>query len=92
MLAKNIYTAWVNALATSNHVHVSLLWSRKKAGKVYAAYVERAKQQGKSVSPLTTVAISPDSLNLIEKIAVPNTDIAYDLIQKVLQNDLSRKD
>lgn len=86
------YTAWVNSLAANNHIHVSLLWSRKKAGKVYAAYMERAIQQGKSVPSLTAAAISPDSLNLIEKIAGPNTDVTDDLIQKVLQNDLSRKD
>lgn len=86
------YTAWVNSLAANNHIHVSLLWSRKKAGKVYAAYIERAKQQGISVPSLTAAAISPDSLNLIEKIAGSNTDVTDDLIQKVLQNDLSRKD
>lgn len=86
------YTKWVNALADKAHVHVSLLWNRKKAGRVYAAYEERANAQGKSVPAMEDVAVSADNFNLIEKIAGNNTDVADELIEKVLQGDMKRSD
>lgn len=86
------YTKWVNALADKAHVHVSLLWNRKKAGRVYAAYEERANAQGKSVPAMADVAVSADNFNLIEKIAGNNTDVADELIDKVLKGDMKRSD
>lgn len=86
------YTKWVNALADKAHVHVSLLWNRKKAGRVYASYEERANAQGKSVPAMEDVAVSADNFNLIEKIAGNNTDVADELIEKVLQGDMKRSD
>ena len=86
------YTKWVNALADKAHVHVSLLWNRKKAGRVYAAYEERANAQGKSVPAMEDVAVSADNFNLIEKIAGNNTDVADELIDKVLHGDMKRSD
>lgn len=86
------YTKWVNALADKAHVHVSLLWNRKKAGRVYAAYEERANAQGKSVPAMEDVAVSADNFNLIEKIAGNNTDVVDELIGKVLQGDMKRSD
>lgn len=87
------YTAWVNSLAASNHVHVSTLWSRKKAGKVYAEYMQRAAQQGKTVPSLSEANIPPDNLNLIAKIAGSNTEVADDLIHKsATSSELSRQD
>lgn len=76
------YTAWVNCLATNNHVHVSTLWSRKKAGKVYAEYLQRVEKQGKSAVALSELKISPDTLNLVSKIAGSNTRVADALIEK----------
>lgn len=86
------YTKWVNALADKAKVHVSLLWNRKKAGRVYAAYEERANAQGKSVPAMADVAVSADNFNLIEKIAGNNTDVADELIDKVLHGDMKRSD
>lgn len=86
------YTKWVNALADKAHVHVSLLWNRKKAGRVYASYEERANAQGKSVPAMEDIAVSADNFNLIEKIAGNNTDVADELIDKVLQGDMKRSD
>ena len=86
------YTKWVNALADKAHVHVSLLWNRKKAGRVYAAYEERANAQGKSVPAMADVAVSADNFNLIEKIAGNNADVADELIDKVLKGDMKRSD
>ena len=62
------YTSWVNSLADELHVHVSLLWARLKAGRNYAEYEARAEQQGRTVTPLANLAVSPDSLNLCAKL------------------------
>lgn len=86
------YTKWVNALADKAKVHVSLLWNRKKAGRVYAAYEERAKERGRTVPSMNAVKVSADNFNLIEKIAGNNTDVADELIDKVLQGDMKRSD
>ena len=86
------YTKWVNALADKAHVHVSLLWNRKKAGRVYAAYEERAKERGRTVPSMNAVKVSADNFNLIEKIAGNNTDVADELIDKVLHGDMKRSD
>lgn len=86
------YTKWVNALADKAKVHVSLLWNRKKAGRVYAAYEERAKERGRTVPSMNAVKVSADNFNLIEKIAGNNTDVADELIDKVLKGNMKRSD
>lgn len=86
------YTSWVNALAEKVKVHVSLLWNRKKAGKVYAAYQERAREKGKEVPEMKDLKVSADNFNLIEKIAGRNEDVADELIEKVIQGEMKRAD
>lgn len=86
------YTAWVNALAEKAHVHVSLLWNRKKAGKVYAAYEARAKEKGREVPKMADVKASADNFNLIEKIAGNNAQVADQLIDQLLNGGMSRSD
>lgn len=86
------YTGWVNALADKVKVHVSLLWSRKKAGKVYAAYEERAREKGCSVPKMDEIKVSADNFNLIEKIAGKNTEVVDELIGKVLHGEMKRSD
>ena len=86
------FTSWVNHLADSMHVHVSLLWARLKAGRSYAEYEARAEQQGRTVIPLADVAVSPDSLNLCEKVAGKNAAEMDKLIDKVVSGDLTRDD
>lgn len=86
------YTAWVNALADKLHVHVSLLWARLKAGKNYEEYERRAKRNGRSVVPLEDVVISPDSINLCERVAGKNGTEMDCLIDKVVKENLTRED
>lgn len=86
------FTAWVNELANKSKVHVSLLWSRKKAGKMYAEYQERAKAAGRSVPVMREVNVSPDNFNLVEKIAGANKAVADELMDKVVSGELKRKD
>ena len=86
------YTAWVNATASKNRVHVSILWSRKKAGKMYADYERRMEEKGKRAVPMEDVSISPDNFVLIDKIAGSDSTLADDLIDKSVDGVLTRKD
>lgn len=87
------FTAWINSLSTKLKIHVSVLWSRKKAGKIYSEYLSRAHAAGRSVTTLDDTAapsIPPESINYIDKIAGNNTAVADDLMDKLLNGDLSR--
>ncbi|MBQ8987238.1 MAG: hypothetical protein IJ100_08410, partial [Lachnospiraceae bacterium] len=86
------FTSWVNALADELSVHVSLLWARLKAGRTYAEYEERAAKQGRSIAPLEALSVSPDSLNLCEKVAGKNFAEMDRLIDKVVGGELTRED
>lgn len=87
------FTAWINSLSTKLKIHVSVLWSRKKAGKIYSEYLSRAHAAGRSVTTLDDTAapsIPPESINYIDKIAGSNTAVADDLMDKLLDGNLSR--
>ena len=86
------FTSWVNALADELGVHVSLLWARLKAGRTYAEYEGRAAKQGKSVTPLSALSVSPDSINLCEKVAGKSAAEMDELIDKVVGGELTRED
>lgn len=86
------FTSWVNSLAEKLEVHVSLLWARRKAGKNYAEYAKRAEQQGRQVRALDDLSVSPDSINLCEKVAGKNAVEMDRLIDKVIAGDLTRDD
>ncbi|WP_455539624.1 hypothetical protein, partial [Terrisporobacter sp.] len=86
------YTAWVNSLAERFKVHVSLLWSRKKAGKVYSEYATRMAKRGVEVAAIESISVSPDNFVLVEKIAGKNMNVADELIQKVVDGNLKRSD
>lgn len=85
------FTSWVNALAKDLNVHVSLLWSRKKAGKVYEEYRQRAMNAGRTVPELEDISASPDSLSLCEKVAGKNAAEMDRLIDEVLDGGLTRE-
>lgn len=86
------FTAWLNSLADKLQVNKSLLWARLKAGRCYTEYEERAKKRGKKVPSLDTLAVSPDSINLCEKIAGNNSAEMDSLIDKVIAGELTRSD
>jgi hypothetical protein len=86
------FTQWVNNLADKAKVHVSLLWSRKKAGAAYDEYFKRAEEKGIKVAPLEKVNVSPDNINLVTKIAGNNDVVADELMEKVVNNKLHRAD
>ena len=86
------FTSWVNALAEDLGVHVSLLWSRKKAGKSYDEYKQRAEKKGRKVADLGDLSVSPDSINLCEKVAGKNATEMDRLIEQVVAGKLTRED
>ena len=86
------FTTWVNALADELGVHASLLWKRQKAGKVYEEYRQRAESCSRSVPELEDVSVSPESLNLCEKVARKNVAEKDRLIDRVLSGELNRED
>lgn len=86
------FTSWVNALAEELGVHVSLLWSRKKAGKVYEEYRQRAASQNREVPQLEEVNVSPDSISLCAKVAGKNAAEMDRLIDRVLDGGITRED
>lgn len=86
------YTQWVNKVADDMHIHVSLLWRRKKAGAFYDEYQKRMALKGKHTSLNDLEGVSPDNLVMAERIAGNNTDIADQLIEKIQHGELKRKD
>ena len=86
------FSQWVKALAKKASVHESIIWEHLKAGRFYAQYEERARAKGVDVVPAKEVSIPSESLSLIEKIAGSNPDVADDLISKVAEQKLTRKD
>ena len=86
------FTAWVNHLAEQAEVHVSLLWRRKKAGKFYASYEQRAAERGVEVPALEAARVSADDLALVEKIAGGSEGAQDMLMEKVLAKEMTRKD
>lgn len=86
------FTQWVKAFSMDNHIHESILWNRMKAGKVYASYKNIKEQKGENVPDISDISVSPDSLVLLDKIQKANPNIASELTEKVMQNELSRAD
>ena len=86
------FTAWVNHTAEVAKCHVSTLWARLKAGRVYAEYAERAAKAGKQVQAIDAVAVSPDTLALCEKVAGKNADMMDTLIEKAVAGQMTRED
>lgn len=86
------FTSWVNALATEQHIHVSLLWQRLKAGRVYAEYAEWAKARGEAVPELEEIDVPAESLSLCKTVAGKDMEQRSALIRKVVAGDLTRDD
>lgn len=86
------FTNWVKKFATNNKIHESVIWSRKKAGKVYEKYQQRQAEKGIEVAPIEELDVSADSLVLVEKIANKDSELGAEMIEKVLDNQLTRAD
>ena len=86
------FTAWVNQMADIIGCHVSLLWSRLKAGRTYSEYAKRARAAGREVPELAEAPLSPDTLKLCSTVAGSDGAALDNLIDKSLSGSLSRTD
>ena len=86
------FTAWMNSMADSIGCHVSLLWSRLKAGRTYSEYAKRARAAGREVPELAEAPLSPDTLKLCSTVAGSDGAALDNLIDKSLSGALSRTD
>lgn len=88
----NSFTAWLKDFAMKNKIHESILWNRKKAGKVYERYAETKKEQGIEVAPIEDAKVGVDSLVLLDKISKKNADLGAELTEKAINKEITRAD
>ena len=88
----NSFTAWVKSFSIKNKIHESVIWNRKKAGKVYENYVLVQKEKGIEVAPLEKAKIGVDSLVLLDKISKRDKNLGAQLTEKAIQKEISRED
>ena len=86
------YTAWVKSFSQKCGRHESSLWNRLKAGKVYESYQRVQEQRGVATKPLDDIDVSVDSLVLLDKITQKSETKGAELVDKVLNKELSRAD
>lgn len=89
---KSSFTAWVKDFCIKNKVHESIIWNRKKAGKVYENYQRVQKEKGIEVPPIEETNISMDSLVLVDKIAKKAPKLGADLTEKAINKEITRED
>lgn len=86
------FTAWVKDFSLKNKIHESVLWNRKKAGKVYENYQRVKKEQGIIVEPIEKADIGVDSLVLLDKITSRNKNLGAELADKAINKEITRED
>ena len=86
------YTQWVKDFCIKTKTHESIIWSRKKAGKVYESYYKVMLSKGEQVASIEDVDVSADSLVILDKINKYDENIASNLVQKVLNKEITKKD
>lgn len=94
-LWKDVYrsfTQWVKEFAMKTKTHESIIWNRKKAGKVYESYQRIKEQQGKYVKPIEESNVSVDSLVILDKINKYDEETASKLVDKVMEKSITKKD
>lgn len=89
---KSSFTAWVKDFCIKNKIHESIIWNRKKAGKVYENYQRIQKEKGVEVPPIEDTNISMDSLVLVDKIAKKAPKLGADLTEKAINKEITRED
>ncbi len=86
------FTAWVKDFCIKTKTHESIVWNRKKAGKVYDSYSKIKAEQGIDVKPITESNVSVDSLVLLDKINKYDEKTASQLVDKVINKEITKKD
>lgn len=86
------FTQWVKNFCIKTKTHESIIWNRKKAGKVYENYKEIQEAKGIQVKPIEEIKVSADSLVLLDKINKYDKEAAAELTEKVLNKGITKKD
>lgn len=89
---QNSFTAWVKSFCVNNKIHESIIWSRKKAGKVYERYASEQMKKGIKVPEIENINVPADTLVLLDKISNKAPELATTLTEKALNRELSRND
>lgn len=87
------FTAYIRHIADTNGVYESILWQRRKAGKTYRRYQQIKEQQGKgakAIEELKGNKISPETLELCQKIAKEDDEAFEFLMDKAIQGEVTR--
>lgn len=87
------FTAFVRHVAETNNVHESILWQRRKAGKTYRRYQQIKEQQGKgskAIEELKESKVSPETLELCQKIAQKDNEVFTTLVEKAINGEVTR--
>lgn len=86
------FTSWLKDFALKNKIHESVLWNRKKAGRVYEQYQELQTKKGIETKPIEEINVSMESLVLLDKIQKKAPNLANDLIEKTMTKEVTRQD
>lgn len=88
----NSFTAWVKDFSLKHKIHESVIWNRKKAGKVYESYAKVQAEKGVEVAPLEEANVGVDALVLLDKISKKDANLGAELTQKALNREITRDD
>lgn len=86
------FTSWVKNFCIKNSIHESIIWNRKKAGKVYESYQRIKEEQGVKVAPIEKANVSVDTLVLLDKINKKSPELASKLTDKAIHKEITRED
>lgn len=91
-LGERSFTSWVKNFCIRNKVHESIIWNRKKAGKVYESYQKIKEKQGEQVPTIEDSKVSVETLVLLDKINNKAPELAAELTDKAINKEMSRED
>ena len=91
-IGERSFTSWVKNFCIKNNIHESIIWNRKKAGKVYESYQKIKEEQGIKVASLEKSNVSVDTLVLLDKINKKSPELASKLTDKAVHKEITRED
>lgn len=86
------FTAWIKNFSKKHKIHETIIWNRKKAGKVYETYARVKAEKGEEVQDISEINVSPENLILLDKINQHDPVMASKLVDKVLTKTIKGKD
>ena len=86
------FNQWGKDFCKKTKTHESIVWNRKKAGRVYESYQKIKAQKGEEVANIEDTNVSADALVILDKINRYDEEIASNLVDKVLNKEITNKD